>query len=116
MPCCEACSSDKSSLSLAEDRALVARRQPEWVAMMALSSAIAADRSLARPETFRVLWALARVTGGLTFSGDRGGADSGPPIEEEACEVLPGVDAGRAVPLAYGNKTDLAENVVRGPC
>jgi len=46
VPGCEACTSDKGSLSLPEYRALVARRQPAWVAMTALSRAIAADRSL----------------------------------------------------------------------
>lgn len=111
VPCCEGCNSEKGSLSLAEYRALVARRQPAWVAMTALSRAIAADRSLARPETFRVLWALARLAGGFTFPGDRAGADSGPPIEGEACEVLPGVDAGIAVPWAHGN--EVAANVFR---
>lgn len=45
VPCCEACNSDKGgSLSLAGYRALMGRRQPEWVAMMPLSSATAADR------------------------------------------------------------------------
>jgi len=113
VPCCEACNSDKGSLSLAEYRALVARRQPAWVAMTALSRAIAADRSLGRPETFRVLWALARVAGEFTFPGERVCADSGPPIEVGACEVLPGVDAGIAVPLAHGLETEVAANVVR---
>lgn len=113
VPCCETCNSDKGSLSLPEYRALVARRQPAWVAMTALSRAIATDRSLGQPETFRVLWALARVAGEFTFPGDHVGADSGPHIEGEACEVLPGVDAGIAVPLAHGTDSEVAGNVVR---
>lgn len=113
VPCCEACNSDKGSLSLPEYRALVARRQPAWVAMTALSRAIAADRSLGRPETFRVLWTLARVAGEFTFAGERVCAETGPPIEGGACEVLPGVAAGIAVPLAHGIESEVVGNIVR---
>lgn len=68
-PACKACNMEKGNLTLEQYRDVVRQRQPAWVAMRSLAHAVSLSPELARPQTFRVLWALARVAGMFEFAG-----------------------------------------------